>query len=133
MLIRNDCSNDPPTPCRHYKPGYPRLPFTSAHIFVARDRQYEQRPRTKGELAHIMNSQVVHRCVAESRVPPIRKKRICFDRLVDAKYVLNAEQFYRQVQSNQHLVSGSTAIPVRRRHEVILQYELSFRSNWIVG
>src|SRR5882762_9735579 len=66
-------------------------PFPIAHIEVARRRKQEKRPSAEGELSDLMERQIEKCRVAKSRVPAMRKKRPCVDRLVDADYILNAE------------------------------------------
>jgi hypothetical protein len=80
-----------------------------------------------------MESQVEHGGIAKSRIPAVRKKRLCEDRLVDPEDVLYAGNHERPVKPQQLLVSWPAIIPLRRRHQVILNEDFWQRRDRVVG
>jgi hypothetical protein len=105
MGIRDNRGQESPTPFRHDTPGNAGLPFSVAHIIVARGRDDEKRPSAQGQLSQLMESQVEYGGIAKSRIPAARKNRLCEDRLVDPEDVLYAGHHERPVKPQQLLVS----------------------------
>src|SRR5580704_18783582 len=101
MGIRDNRGQESPTPFRHHTPGNACLPLPMAHIIVARSRDYENRAPAQGKLSELMESQVEYGGIAKSRIPAVRKKRLCEDRLVDPEDVLYAGHHERPVKPQQ--------------------------------
>ena len=98
MGIRDNRGQESPASFRHYAPGNAGLPFSVAHIIVARGRDYKKWPSAQGELSQLIESLVEYGGIAKSRSSGVGKKRLGEDWLINGEDVLHAEHHERPVK-----------------------------------